>query len=314
MKVIVIGSEGFVGKNLCRSLQESNKPFLSVDQHNPVTPIDIRNKNALHKLDIEANDIVVNLAARQYADKPPKKNRQQFFDAVNVTGLENILTTMQNKGCKQLICFSTDMVYGLPQYTPINIDHPKSPLAEYGKSKQKAEALCQEYREKGFSITLFRPRLILGPGRLGVLEKLFKLIAKDRPVPLIGDGENYYQMVSVFDCVSAILKAIEHQCPNKTYNLGSKELISVNALLSGLIKSVNSRSKLIKTNARLVKWTLKNMTRLGLELMYPEQYALADQKYCVDISNTEQELNWQPRYNDSAMLKEAYHNFLQSKL
>ncbi len=32
----------------------------------------------------------------------------------------------------------------------------------------------------------FPPRLIIGPGRLGILEKLFKLINYNLPVPMIG--------------------------------------------------------------------------------------------------------------------------------
>ena len=55
-------------------------------------------------------------------------------------------------------------------------EHPVAPLGEYGWSKQKTEELAAEWRKRGMSISLFRPRLIIGPGRLGILEKLFKLI------------------------------------------------------------------------------------------------------------------------------------------
>ena len=47
----------------------------------------------------------------------------------------------------------------------------------------------------------------MGPGRLGVMKKLFEAIAQNKPVPLIGNGLNYYQMVSVKDCANAAILA-----------------------------------------------------------------------------------------------------------
>lgn len=74
-------------------------------------------------------------------------------------------------------------------------------------SKLATERLAEEYRAKGFKISIFRPRLIIGPGRLGILVKLFKLIDLNLPVPMIGGGNNPYQFISVFDCASACVAA-----------------------------------------------------------------------------------------------------------
>lgn len=305
MKVIIIGGQGFVGKYLCRRLDELELPYISADKKLASIQVDITCARSIQNIDFGRNDIVVHLAARQYADRPPKRKRQAFFDEVNVNGLKNILAGMENSGCHQFIYFSSDMVYGLPSYTPIDVGHPKMPIAEYGISKVKAEAICQEYRDHGFNITIFRPRLIVGPGRLGVLTKLYQLILKNKPVPLIGDGSNYYQMISVFDCVSAIIRAIDCQCPNETYNLGSKHLINVYDLLSSLIKGNDSQSKLIKTNAKLVKAAIKALSFFGVEVMYLEQYALANHQYFVDIENTCNDLGWEPQYTDQEMLNQG---------
>jgi nucleoside-diphosphate-sugar epimerase len=63
----------------------------------------------------------------------------------------------------------------------------------------RAEALIRAASAEGIDATIFRPRLITGPGRLGILERLFRLIRAGLPVPLIGGGNNRYQMVSVQD-------------------------------------------------------------------------------------------------------------------
>lgn len=40
--------------------------------------------------------------------------------------------------------------------------------------------------------------------------------------------------------------------------------------------------------------------------MYPEQFMIADEEYILDISETKEDLDWQPKYNDADMLAEAY--------
>lgn len=175
------------------------------------------------------------------------------------------------------------MVYGKPQRLPVDINHNRKPYRPYGQSKKKAEDLCKLYRDKGINITIFRPRLIIGPGRLGVLGKLFFLINKNLPVPMIGNGANHYQMVSVLDCVSAIRFAVNKGVPNQEYNLGSKDPPSVEELLGNFIKRVRSNSFLIKTSGSLIKPILKLLDKLGLTLMSEEQFMIADENYIVDI-------------------------------
>lgn len=257
----------------------------------------------------EKDDIVVHLAANQYHSKVPRKNRQEFFDVVNVEGTRRVLEKMDVDGARNMVFFSTDMVYGKPQYLPVDTKHPKNPFGFYGKSKIKAEELCQKYRAKDFNITIFRPRMIVGKGRFGILIKLFKLIDMGLPVPVIGNGKNCYQMVSVSDCADAIIKAMEKCCPNREYNLGSKDPPSVRNLLKSLIKSIGTKSFVIPTPGSLVKLALGILAKLNLEIMYREQYMIADKDYIVDISTTETELGWQPQYDDSDMLFVAYEGY-----
>lgn len=192
---------------------------------------------------------MVNLAANQYHGEVPKDAREFFF-ATNSTGACNILDWAFKKGIRKCILFTTDMVYGKPQHLPVAEGHPKNPFGFYGQSKMEAEAHAHEFRQKGMNITIFRPRMIVGPGRMGILRKLFKLIDLNLPIPLIGSGRNHYQMVSVHDCVSALLKGVEHGCPNSEYNLGSKNPPTVRELLLNLIRSANSKSVLIPTYGR----------------------------------------------------------------
>ncbi len=319
MKVIIFGGNGFVGRWLIKALTEdgmnvfvcdlANEPF---EEKVPYLQVDIRDKAQLRKVPFCMDDIVVNLAANQYHLKVPIKGRDEFFFDTNTKGAENIMKAALTEGCTKLIQFTTDMTYGKPQYLPVDTAHPQNPFGPYGQSKKATEDICREYRKKGMRITIFRPRMINGPGRLGILKKLFWLIKCNLPVPTIGNGRNCYQMISVFDCVSAIRCAIDKGIPDKEYNLGSKSPPAIRDLLKNLIRETGSHSIVVPTPGKLVKTVLGCMGAMGVELMYKEQYMIADENYILDISETEKELEWEPQYADSNMIVEAYRNYLMT--
>lgn len=318
----IFGGNGFVGRYLSIELSKQAKNVTVVDIQDSLNPIipqnlkyikaDIRNISEIRKIPFASTDTVINLAANQYHTKVPK-NRHDYFFNTNTSGTKNILAAMKEKGCKKLIQFTTDMTYGKPQYLPVDTKHPQNPFGPYGESKKACEQICREFRTDGFQITIFRPRMIIGPGRLGILKKLFKLIDLGLPVPTIGNGKNHYQMVSVFDCVSAILAAINKDIPNKEYNLGSASSPNITELLKGAIKAANSHSFVIHTPGKMVKAVLKFLDNIGLTVMYPEQFMIADEEYVLDISETEKDLDWHPQYNDEDMLIEAYKMYRNEK-
>ncbi len=321
----IFGGNGFVGRYLANTFSERGDRATVIDLQDSLDSrilggisyikADIREIEELRKLDFGSDDIVINLAANQYHTKVPK-NRHDYFFNTNTVGTKNILTVMKEKGCRNLIQFTTDMTYGKPQYLPVDIQHPQNPFGPYGASKKACEEICREFRSDtggGINICIFRPRMISGPGRLGILVKLFKLIDMNLPVPTIGNGRNHYQMISVFDCVSAILAAIEKGVPNKEYNLGSAESPDITTLLRGVIKTAGSRSFVIHTPGKLVKFVLKILDNIGLTVMYPEQFMIADEEYILDISETEKDLGWKPKYNDEDMLVQAYKMYKEGK-
>jgi len=318
MKFYIFGGNGFVGRYLANKMIDQGKDVVvidilpeldkRIDKKCSFISLDIRDKAKLETLDIQNNDILINLAANQYHTKVPRDRYNYFFET-NTTATKNILETALEKGCMNYIMFTTDMTYGKPQYLPVDTMHPQNPFGPYGLSKKVCEEICREYREKGMNITIFRPRMINGPGRLGILVKLFKLIDWNLPVPTIGNGKNHYQMISVFDCVDAILCAIDKGIPNKEYNLGSKNSPNITTLLKGVVKSAGSHSIVIHTPGKMVKWVLGLLDNVGLTIMYPEQFMIADEEYVLDISETEEDLGWNPKYNDEDMLKEAYRMY-----
>jgi dTDP-glucose 4,6-dehydratase len=317
MAIVIFGGSGFVGGWLVKALLQNNEQVIVCDSENPhihdhakFIPCDIRNSDDFKRIPVSSGDVVINLAANQYHQRVPDKNTYEYFFETNAQGTKNILDFIVSSGGRKFIQYTTDMIYGKPLYLPVDIHHPQIPFGPYGQSKKASEDICREYRKKGLDITIFRPRMIIGPGRLGILKKLFFLIKHNLPVPTIGSGKNCYQMVSVFDCVSATIAAIEHGCPNKEYNLGSKNPPTERGLLKNLIKKAGSHSPVIATNGKMVKAALSLLGAIGIAIMYREQYMIADEDYILDISETERDLHWTPRSSDQDMIIEAYSDYI----
>ena len=318
MKHIIIGGDGFVGTVLAADLARRGENVLIADivksAHDvydkvPFHYTDITDRTSLAGLEFGPDDMIYNMSARMLSPIQPRAKRQEFFWPVNYHGVENLLRLMRARGCNRLVHYTTDMVYGHAQKVPVTEDHPKAPLGEYGLSKLKTEELCQDFRDKGMNITIFRPRLIIGPGRLGILARLFRLVDAHLPVPMIGSGRNAYQFVSVFDCASAARLAWQAGVPNRAYNLGSDDPPTVRDLLGRLIKEAGSKSILLPTPPRLVKLALDALDVINLPLMDPEQYLIADEHCIVDTSAAKRDLGWSGTCRDEDMLIDAYKEY-----
>jgi dTDP-glucose 4,6-dehydratase len=322
MRHVIIGGSGFTGTALCEALlRRAQRPLVldlrplpaHLSSHVDFIQGDTTDRRVLASLCLAPDDAVYQLAARQFHAQLPYRGRQCWFDAVNVRGVRAILSAMAEAGTSRLVFFSTDMTYGRPLQSPVTPSHPQTPLGPYGRSKLAAERLLLEaVRDQKIRATIFRPRLIAGTGRLGILTKLFNLIRRDLPVPMIGAGKNRYQLVAVEDCVQAALIAVEAGCPTGPFNLGSADPPDVKTLLGSIISRAGSNSRLLATPAALVRIALFALDATGLTLLYPEQFAIADRDFVLDTSQTAKELGWVPSAKDEEVLWAAYSHFCAS--
>ena len=323
MKHVIFGGDGFVGRALAARLAEEGERVVVADIARGDCPhyrncewveLDVTDPAAFANVTLRPGDAVYNLSAKMLSPLQVRAKRREFFWPVNTDGTRHILQAMKDGGATQLVHFTTDMVYGHTKTVPMTEDHPVEPLGEYGASKLATEDMAAQWREReGFDITLFRPRLIIGPGRLGILEKLFKLVDWNLPVPMIGSGRNPYQFVSVYDCADAAHRAWKAGFPNAAYNLGSRNPPPVRTLLRTLIDEAGSGSILVPTPGWLVKRTLDAFDAANLPIMDPEQYLIADEECILDCSAAERDLGWVAKHGDADMLIAAYREYRAGK-
>jgi nucleoside-diphosphate-sugar epimerase len=202
-------------------------------------------------------------------------------------------------------------IYGVPQSCPINEITPPSPIEPYGRSKLKGEeVLLSHFGKSKPSITIIRPRTIVGIGRLGIFQILFSWISDGKNVYTIGRGDALFQLLHIDDLVDAILLAA-HRNEDETYNIGAAEFSTLHADLSALCKHAGTGSRVKHFPVWPSILALRILDFLKLSPLAPWHYLTYHKPFYFDISKAVKKLGWKPRYSNKAMLTEAYDKYLK---
>jgi len=144
MYIIIPWWAWFVWKNLVQKLLNLNYKIIVIDKDN----LDLKHENLIYfKSNLLNSDIefifkkyniitVINCIWRQYVNtKVPYFNRQNFFNEVNVWITKKLLDLSIKYKIRHFIFISTDMVYWIPEYLPLDEKHTCNPVWEYWISK-----------------------------------------------------------------------------------------------------------------------------------------------------------------------------------
>ncbi len=143
MKILVTGSKGMLGQDLCPILEDMGAFVIETD----VDTLDITNAEQVKEvLTAHHPDLVVHCAAYTNVDKAEEDLRTA--ELINVTGTENIAETCGKLGIT-LVYISTDYVFDGSKnelYKPTDMPNP---LNNYGMTKYEGEeavrSLCEKY-------------------------------------------------------------------------------------------------------------------------------------------------------------------------
>ena len=84
------------------------------------------------------------------------ENPQKYYEN-NVCGTINLLKAMLENNVKKMVFSSTAAIYGNPEYTPIDEEHPKKPINPYGHTKLIIENILDDY-DKSYGLRSVRLR------------------------------------------------------------------------------------------------------------------------------------------------------------
>ncbi len=315
--ILLTGAAGLVGRELLAQLAERGLTVRGMD----ILPTEAEGMSgrfeylvgdlldpAACRRACEGVDTVIHTAALQHHSGMPRWGRRRFFDA-NVAMTRNLVGAATAAGVRHLVFVSSDMVYGIPHGRPFTEADEPRPIGPYGESKLASERVCFGASERGMTVTILRPRLIIGPGRLGVLQKLFDRVRLGQSVPIFGRGDHRYQMVSVSDVAAACALAAERRASG-VFNLGSENPPTVRALMADLIRRARSTSRIVSLPRLPARMALRTLHLVRMSPLSPEQFRIADVDYVLDTTAAKRALGWQPKLADTDMLASAYETYL----
>ena len=223
MKVVISGSEGFIGSQL--------KKYLLPENNIEVDYLDIQNGQDITNIEtctaLNNFDVFIHLAAKSYVPESFKTPRS-FYD-VNLNGTLNALELCRKYTGRMI--FISSYVYGEPQYLPINEEHPLHAFNPYAQSKIIGEMLCEGYhRDFNVPCTILRPFNIYGDGQSKsfLIPSILSQIKNGNSTIHLKDPNPRRDFVHIEDVVNAIMLSIYN---NHTgiihYNIASGKSYSV---------------------------------------------------------------------------------------
>lgn len=141
MKILVIGANGQLGKDVSKELKSRNIVTITSDITGEVDfNLDFTNEQATLDLVKQVNpDAIINCAAWTAVDAAEDEENKPKVYALNVTGVSNLAKAAKEVDCK-LMHISTDYVFDGKGEIPWKPDDKNyAPLCYYGETKLKGE-------------------------------------------------------------------------------------------------------------------------------------------------------------------------------
>jgi len=304
---LVIGGAGYIGSHLVKALAEQQQHVVVVDNLSAGSASavlggeliihDFEDREFLDTLFSSRSFDGVFHFASQIVVSESVKDPAKYYRA-NTAATLTLLEAMRDHKVGPLVFSSTAAVYGEPLYTPINEQHPTSPLNPYGRSKLMVEQMLADfagaYGQKYIALRYFNAAGADPQARIGENHEpethliplaLQAISGKRPPLQLFGqdydtpDGTCIRDYIHVDDLASAHILAINYLNnggESGIYNLGSNHGYSVNQVIH----------------------TAAQVTGREVPLTYAPRRPGDPASLVADASLAKKVLGWQPEYTD----------------
>jgi nucleoside-diphosphate-sugar epimerase len=316
-RYLVTGGSGFLGINLIRYLLQKGHKVTCIDIADFDYPDtkdridfikgDIRDKQAVAKA-MAGAQLVVHTAAAL-----PLYKKEDIF-STDIDGTKNLLEEALRQKAERFIHISSTAVYGIPDHHPLLENDKLDGVGPYGIAKIEAENVCLEYRKKGMCVPIIRPKSFIGPERLGVFALFYDWAKDGRGFPMIGSGNNRYQLLDVEDlCESIYLTAtLDKGIANDTFNIGAKDFTTMKEDFQAVLDFAGFGKKVSGFPAWPMISTLRVLEFFKLSPLYKWVYETACEDSFVSIEKAERILGYRPKYSNKDALLRNYKWYLEN--
>lgn len=305
--VLVVGGAGFIGSHMVLSLQEAGYQPIVLDNlckghrdaviNAELIVGDMADGALLDSL-FSKHQFLAVMHFASYIEVGESVQQPGKYYQNNVAATLTLLQTMLKHHVKHFIFSSSAAVYGEPQYTPINEQHPLAPINPYGRSKRMVEEMLADFaKSDGLHYAALRYFNAAGAdpqGRLSerhepeshLIPLILQAVNGQRPAITVygrdystADGTCIRDYVHVADLCHAHLLALEYLVTKQNSiicNLGTGHGYSVQQVIDAVARVTGKPIPMIDGARRI-----------------------GDPAVLVaDASVAKRELNWQPQYDN----------------
>ncbi len=319
--ILITGGAGYIGSHCVINFLRANDEIVIFDnlENGHIETVnklktlgkvhfiqgDLKNKSDIENVFKEYKiDCVIHFAG--YIEVAQSVEDPSKYYKNNVLGTINLLDVMVENNVKKIVFSSTCAIYGEPQYTPIDENHPKNPINPYGKTKYIIEQILDDYDKayglKSIKLRYFNvagadseirtgewhePETHLIPNILKSIfdkNRIFKIYGTDYSTP---DGTCIRDYVNVEDLTEAhrlaylyLLKNNKSDC----FNLGTEKGSSVKEVFD----------------------TVKALTNKEIQVQYEQRRAGDAAVLLANSYKAKELLGWNCKHSLKDSIKTAY--------
>jgi UDP-glucuronate decarboxylase len=309
MRVLISGGDGFIGKNLVKSLHTKKHEIIVIDNHitsyltndnlDLVTHIEKPIEDIILD-EIDIVDVIFHMAS--VASPLLYKNDFRNVYNPNVKGTEKLIE-LAKRDSARLIFTSTSEVYGMldDEITQgngiledsISISHLLTERSIYSTSKKMGEELIKNYINQGGEAIIIRLFNVYGPemdirnnGYGRVIPNFINAVSENNELTIFGDGRQVRSFIWIDDIIEALELLIDASNPPDVVNIGNSEPITIYELAEMIFEMENKRVKIkyikkdlddplwrkpnINKIKSLVNWKTKTSLREGISIILKE--------------------------------------------
>ena len=308
-KILVTGSNGFLGHYLCQFLAELNYLVLAQTRkaqtfnHPNIANINFDLNDSLDNIDLNQVEVTIHCAGRAHVMNETAASPLEAYRQTNVQGTLNLAKKAVQSGVKRFIYLSSIKVNG--EKTTTQAFHPNDHVHTddpYGLSKYEAEqALLELSQNTGLEVVIIRPVLIYGPNVKANFKSMVNLASKKLPLP-IGCLDNKRSMVSVYNLADLVHVCMTHPNANgEVFIASDQDDISVKQLFEKLAHYQNNKLLMLPVPKSLIGFLASLVGKKSVASRLCSELV-------VDSSKNTKVLGWTAPYTVDASLEKMFNS------
>lgn len=232
MKILILGGNGFIGKNLCEYLRKQKQEVFSFDLTKPskeTEGIIYKEGDYFDTLILEEALRGMDVVVHAISLLTPSNSSEKYFWGYEreIVQLVRLCEMVAKQNQKLIFLSSGGTVYGEQSVQPIFEDASACPISHYGNVKLCMENTIRTFKRqsclKAYIARIANP---YGEGQdfhrgVGFIDAVVRNALQDIPIEIWGDGNNIRDYIYIGDVCKMLYALCKYEGVNDVFNLST---------------------------------------------------------------------------------------------